>query len=161
MSMFSYTLDLIYDSSKLLCCISSLSFLHLFLWTNVFLPFQTSINSLFQVYLFIWLLQVLVAARWDLVPWPEIKPRPPALGVQSLSHWTTREVPNVYNSWLDIGYSFAVSKEMSLFCLDSPSLFCRVWHSKYKIIFLLTLSYLQTFSYKGHYYPFLSGHTMF
>ena len=28
---------------------------------------------------------------WDLVPWPGIKL--PALGVRSLSHWTTREVP--------------------------------------------------------------------
>ena len=30
---------------------------------------------------------------WDLVPWPGIKPRPLALGAQSLSCWTTREVP--------------------------------------------------------------------
>ena len=30
---------------------------------------------------------------WDLVLCPGIKPRPPALGAQSLSHWTTREVP--------------------------------------------------------------------
>ena len=58
-------------------------------------------------YLFIWLLRVLVAAcrlfscsmqtlscsMWDLVPRPRIKPRPPALGAWSLSHWTTREVP--------------------------------------------------------------------
>ena len=29
---------------------------------------------------------------WDLVPQPGIKPRPPALGAWSLSHWTTREV---------------------------------------------------------------------
>ena len=29
----------------------------------------------------------------DLVPWPEIKLQPPALGSRSLSHWTTREVP--------------------------------------------------------------------
>ena len=29
---------------------------------------------------------------WDLVPWSEIKPGPPALGAWSLSHWTTREV---------------------------------------------------------------------
>ena len=29
---------------------------------------------------------------WDLVPWPGIKPKPPALGARSLSHWTTREV---------------------------------------------------------------------
>ena len=25
---------------------------------------------------------------WDLVPWPRIEPRPPALGVQHLRHWT-------------------------------------------------------------------------
>ena len=31
---------------------------------------------------------------WDLVPWPGIEPGPPALGEQSLSHWTTREVPS-------------------------------------------------------------------
>ena len=29
---------------------------------------------------------------WDLVPWPGIKPGPLALGMHSLSHWTTREV---------------------------------------------------------------------
>ena len=31
--------------------------------------------------------------RWDLVQRPGIEPRPHALGVQSLSHWTIREVP--------------------------------------------------------------------
>ena len=44
---------------------------------------------------------LLVAARgllvaacvWDLVPRPEIEPGPPALGAQSLTHQTTREVP--------------------------------------------------------------------
>ena len=30
---------------------------------------------------------------WELVPLPGIKPRRPALGTQSLSNWTTREVP--------------------------------------------------------------------
>ena len=29
---------------------------------------------------------------WDLVPQPGIEPGPPALGVWSLTHWTTREV---------------------------------------------------------------------
>ena len=29
---------------------------------------------------------------WDLVPWPEIKARLPALEAWSLSHWTTREI---------------------------------------------------------------------
>ena len=31
---------------------------------------------------------------WDLVPWPGIKPRPPALGAGNLSHQTTKEVPD-------------------------------------------------------------------
>ena len=30
---------------------------------------------------------------WDLGLWPEIEPRPPALGMWSLSQWTPREVP--------------------------------------------------------------------
>ena len=30
---------------------------------------------------------------WNLICWPGIKPKPPTLGVYSLSHWTTREVP--------------------------------------------------------------------
>ena len=29
---------------------------------------------------------------WDLLPWPEIEPGPPALAAQSLNHWTTRQV---------------------------------------------------------------------
>ena len=29
---------------------------------------------------------------WDLIPWPVIALEPPALGVQSLSHWTTKEL---------------------------------------------------------------------
>ena len=29
----------------------------------------------------------------DLVPWPGIEPSPPTLGAQSLSHWTTRDIP--------------------------------------------------------------------
>ena len=38
-----------------------------------------------------WLHSGLSYSMQDLVPWPEIKPSPPALGMQSLSHWTTRE----------------------------------------------------------------------
>ena len=34
----------------------------------------------------------LSCSMWDLVPWPGTEPGPPALGVWSLSHWTTREV---------------------------------------------------------------------
>ena len=35
----------------------------------------------------------LSCGMWDLVPRPGIEPKPPALGGQSLSHRTTREVP--------------------------------------------------------------------
>ena len=38
-------------------------------------------------------LQDLLCSMWDLIPWPGMEPGPLALGVQTLSHWTTREVP--------------------------------------------------------------------
>ena len=37
--------------------------------------------------------QDLHCGTWDLVPRPGIKPGPSVLGAWSLSHWTTREVP--------------------------------------------------------------------
>ena len=37
--------------------------------------------------------KLLSCGMWDLVPWPGIEPWPPTLGAQSLSQWTTREVP--------------------------------------------------------------------
>ena len=46
-------------------------------------------------YLFIWLHQGHSCSMWDLVPWPGIELRFPALGAWSLDHWTTREVPTV------------------------------------------------------------------
>ena len=70
--------------------------------------------DLWSVVLFIWLGRVLVAGRriislpirslvvaWELsfasrgilVPWPGMEPRSPALGVWSLSHWTTGDMP--------------------------------------------------------------------
>ena len=38
---------------------------------------------------------VAAGGEWDLVPRPESEPRAPAFGVQSLSQWTTREVPGL------------------------------------------------------------------
>ena len=38
-------------------------------------------------------MQTLSCGMRDLVPWPGVEPRPPALGAWSLSHWTIREVP--------------------------------------------------------------------
>ena len=38
------------------------------------------------------------------VPWPEIKPVAPVLGVHSLSHCTTREVPRLF-SWIHLSHN--------------------------------------------------------
>ena len=38
----------------------------------------------------------LSCSMWDLVPWPGIEPRLPALGAWSLSHRNTREAPNYF-----------------------------------------------------------------
>ena len=77
-------------------------------------PFKT-----FFIYIFAWLCWVLVVPRkifscgmrplccgmWNLVPWPGIKSRPPALGAQSLSQWTTRKVPIPVPYYLLFHYS--------------------------------------------------------
>ena len=60
----------------------SLSFLETFIiWLKSLLP---------GLHCGIWTLS---CSMQDLIPWSGIKPRPPALGTQSLSPWTTREVP--------------------------------------------------------------------
>ena len=41
--------------------------------------------------------QDLGCSIWDLAPLPRIKPRPSALGAQSLNNWTTREAPKMPN----------------------------------------------------------------
>ena len=41
---------------------------------------------------------------WNLVPWPGIEPGSPALGVQSLGHWTTREVLVVHFQHVQIDF---------------------------------------------------------
>ena len=54
-------------------------------------PFSLPIPSLLPVLSYG--MQTLSCSMWDLVPWPGIESRPPALGLWSFSHWTTREVP--------------------------------------------------------------------
>ena len=44
---------------------------------------------------FIFYFLVMAGVMWGLVPQLETEPVPPALVVQSLSHWTTREFPTV------------------------------------------------------------------
>ena len=89
----SYTVSLISGNSTLL------------------FPFQKNI------YLFIYLAMLgLICCRGtlcfgllDLVPWPGVKPRPPSLGAQGLSHWTTREVPILLFPWAKILESSLIS----------------------------------------------------
>ena len=51
---------------------------------------------LLKVFIFIYLAVLgLSCGMWEPVPWPGIKPRPLALAVWSLNHWTTREIPVV------------------------------------------------------------------
>ena len=44
----------------------------------------------------------LSCSTWDLDPCPGIKPGPSALGARSLSHWTTRDVPQCLCSLVNI-----------------------------------------------------------
>ena len=51
------------------------------------------LSLFFKTFLCIYLAALgLSSSMWNLVPWPGSKARLPALGVQSLSLWTTREV---------------------------------------------------------------------
>ena len=43
-------------------------------------------------------MRLLSCSMWDLVPWPGVELKPPALGLRSLSHWTPREVPGQTSS---------------------------------------------------------------
>ena len=57
----------------------------------------------------------LICCMWELVPWPGIEPRLPALGLLSPSHCTTREIPknellqtydgHIYARWFSIAWN--------------------------------------------------------
>ena len=66
------------------------------------------------MHLFIWLPYILVAAQepfscdmWDLVPWPAMETGSPALGAQSLPHWTTGGDPGC--TILDQPFGYALN----------------------------------------------------
>ena len=82
--------------------------------------------------------ELLLAARmWDLVPWPGIEPRPPALGAQSLIHCATREVP----------FAAFLNKPF----LDHPN--CIWSYSFLQQIYLLVPAFiLHLNNYRGSYY---------
>ena len=94
-------------------------------------------------YLFIWLHWMLDVAHgifglcygmrdfvfgmWDLVPWPGIEPRPPVLGAQHPSQWTTREAPGPCELLCDI-----MASAFPFFCWS----FTIKREHRYEIIFL-------------------------
>ena len=49
-------------------------------------------------------MQALSSGIWDLVSWPGIEPRLPALEAQGLNHWTARELPSL-QFWLHFSHS--------------------------------------------------------
>ena len=61
---------------------------------------------------------------WDLVPWPRVKPGPPALGTWGFSLWTTREVPvQIFiNSLNTVSPVLEVFRIQVLFLVCSPGL---------------------------------------
>ena len=76
-----------------------------------FLPLTLYLICCFQFFkkIFIYLGELgLCCSMWDLVPRPGIKPGSPALGMQSLSHRTTREVP-VFNFFKVVVYIVSFS----------------------------------------------------
>ena len=75
---------------------------------------QCFIHTEVWLYPRFWLYWVLVAScrllvcnMWDLVSWLGVEPGLPSLGVQSLSSWTTGEVPWVYlvTIWFSVDFS--------------------------------------------------------
>ena len=57
--------------------------------------FHSVVDFLKNIYLAVWGLSCGIRglSLWDLVLHPGMGLGPPALGVQSLNHWTTREAP--------------------------------------------------------------------
>ena len=69
-----------------------------------------------------------------LIPQPGIKPRPPALGARSLTHWTTREVPEVLN-FNELQFISLFVFDQCVLCLFLKSLSTpRLWKSLYFLL---------------------------
>ena len=84
--------------------------------------------------IFSWSMWTLSCSMWDLFPWSGVEPGPPALGVQSLSHWTTREVPGQHCFGTACGSSSLICRIFGI-CSTFPALsvchdYC-VWDWKF------------------------------
>ena len=68
---------------------------------------------------------LVVACMQDLAPRPGIEPGPPALGVCSLNHWTTREVPP--HCGFDSHFPNGVEHSFICFCIPFLYIFY-IWY---------------------------------
>ena len=76
-------------------------FIYLFGWNRSQLHHRKSSVAALRTFscrtqnLFSCNMRILSCSTWDLIPPPRIELEPPALGVQSLRHWTTSEAPHL------------------------------------------------------------------
>ena len=103
-------------------------------------------------------IRALSCSLWDMVSWPGIKSGPPELGVWSLSHWTTREVPviafipendRLLISWLQLPSTviFELKKKKSVTVpFFSPSICHEVMGLDAMILVFWMLSFKPAFS---------------
>ena len=74
---------------------------HFYLFIYLVVPGLSCTHGIFDLHLWgagslVVACELFVCGMWDQVPWPEIRRRPPAVRVQSLKAWSTREVPSKY-----------------------------------------------------------------
>ena len=86
--------------------------------TSWYLPEENKNTNFIFIYVFIYLpaldlscsMQTFDCGMWNLVSWPGIKPRPPAFGTQSFTHWITKEVPKI------VFWKYSTIKSFFFFC---------------------------------------------
>ena len=111
------------------------------------------------------------------VPWPGIRPKPATLGVQSLRHWTTRDVPHFkirfFYCWFErllhvnevklkspISYISQIFPSLTLFKVFNTFTFNFMWLFCLKLIAFNFLLLLERKTFPVHYcffkFPFAS-----
>ena len=96
-------------------------------------------------------------SMWDLVPWPGVESRSPALGVQSLSYWTIREEPHwtFEEGWVSRPDSDSDSTHGDLYftCAWTVQWWYAVhstaWVQFFPILFFFSLNHFKALSYKN------------
>ena len=85
--------------------------------------FLAELGPSYSIWPLSWSTHILSCSIWDLFPWAGIKPRPPVLRAHSLSHWTTKQVHDLF-SWCEwipllLGKSYFINTTIRLgSCVD-------------------------------------------